>query len=173
MEKWAFCFRNGNIMSAMNASSTQPDPTAISGEVEQAVTPAPNGVPPDLWAALSAYKKNYAAYKVTGHGGFKTAYESALASVNQAITTIQTETHSNEGYIRDFISEYEDTNGELVDLQKKSKQIQKQGPALQDELVQAQQLHSHTVAVADETSLYVKASIVFGLLIIVGIVGAL
>lgn len=147
-------------MSAMNDGSTQP-------------TPSPNGVPPDLWSALNTYKANYAAYKVTGQTGFKTAYESALATVNQAIANAHTSTQNNDAYIQEFVGDYEVTTGELVDLHEKSKKIQKQGPALQDELVRTQQLHSHAVAVVDETSLYVKASIVFGLLIVVGIVGAL
>lgn len=158
-------------MSAMNDDSTHPDQPVDPSPIMS--SQIPGGVPPDIWNALNTYKANYAAYKVTGQIGFKNAYESALAIVNQAITNIQTATQSNESYIQDFVSTYKDTNGEIVDLQNKSKQIQKQGPALQDELAQAQRLHSHAVAVADETSLYVKASIVFGLLIVVGIVGAL
>jgi len=157
----------------MNDDSTQPEITDVVDDVASRRLNRPTSVPPDLWSALNTYKANYAAYKVTGQTGFKTAYESALAAVNQAIANAQTATQSNEAYIQEFVADYEDTNGEIVELHEKSKKIQKQGPALQDELVQSQRLHSHVVAVADETSLYIKASIVFGLLIVVGIVGAL
>ena len=34
----------------------------------------------DLAQALSSYKTNYAAYKVSGNAAYKTAYENALAT---------------------------------------------------------------------------------------------
>jgi hypothetical protein len=128
-------------------------------------------IPDDLQSALETYKSNYALYKVTGNTSYKTLYENSLAAANQAIASSTAVATANETYIQGFLSSYANTNKDIDDLHKQSQDVQTQGPALQDKLAQSQQLHSHTVAVADETSLYVKASIVFGLLIIVGIVG--
>ena len=144
----------------------------MSGQLVTSTGP-PAGIPSNLWSALSAYKTNYAAYKVTNQSSYKTAYESALAIVNKAIADSSSISTANDRFIQQFTDSYSTTNADIAKLQHQSKVIQTQGPALQDSLAQSQQLHNHVVAAADETSLYVKASIVFGLLVIVGIVGAL
>ena len=132
-------------------------------------------VPEDLQAALNAYKTNYARYQVGGRTepAYKTAYENALATANQILANMNSATSSNDAYIQNFIASYENTNSDIAALQAQSKDIQTDGPALQDKLAQVQQLRSRKIEVADETSLYVKSAIVFGLLIVVGIVGAL
>jgi len=130
-------------------------------------------VPTDLQSALNAYKTNYAAYKVTGNEAYKTAYESALASVNSGIGSISTAVGTNDTYIQGFLNSYTATNRDITALQARSRMIQAEGPALQDTLAQTEQLHTQVVSAADETSLYVKAGIVLGLVVIVGIVGAL
>jgi hypothetical protein len=130
-------------------------------------------IPSDLQSALNAYKTNYAAYKVTGNNAYKTAYESALRTVNAGIGSVSAAVGTNDIYIQNFIDSYTTTNKDITDLQVKSKAIQAEGPALQNTLVKTQQLNSQIVNAADETSLYVKAGIVVGLLVIVGIIGAL
>ena len=135
--------------------------------------PLPNGVPPELWTALQSYKVNYAAYKVTGAAASRTAYTNALSIANQAIANLTSRTQANDSTIQEFLASYTTTNEDIMSLQTQSKAIQKQGPELQDKLAQAQQLQTRTLAGADDTSLYVKSAIVFGLLVIVGIVGVL
>jgi hypothetical protein len=130
-------------------------------------------VPADLQSALNAYKTNYAAYKVTGNDAYKTAYESALATVNAGIGSMSSAVGTNDTYIQGFINSYATTNRDITALQQRSRMIQAEGPALQDSLAQTEQLHSQIVSAEDETSLYVKAGIVLGLVIIVGIIGAL
>ena len=134
--------------------------------------PLPNGVPPELWTALQSYKANYASYKVTGPAASQTAYTNALSIANQAIANLTSRTQANDSTIQEFRASYTTTNEDVMALQTRSKAIQKQGPELQDKLAQAQQLQTHTTVVADETSLYVKSAIVFGLLVIAGIIGA-
>jgi hypothetical protein len=146
MGKLAFCFRHGNIMS---------------------------GIPNQLEQALNSYKANYSLYKVTGHAGHKTAYESALARVNTLIQQIYSITLSNDRFIRNFVGEYQSSNSELVNLQENSKKIQEEGPKLQDELARSRQIHQRAAIQSDESGLYVKAGIVVALLVVVGIVGSL
>jgi DNA repair exonuclease SbcCD ATPase subunit len=131
------------------------------------------GIPTQLESALNAYRTNYAAFKVTGNSAHKTAYEKALEVVNQTINNSRSVTEGNDRYISNFIGEYQNANPELVTLQQQSRKIQQQGPKLQDELARSRQIHQRAAAELDETGLYVKAGIVVGLLIVVGIVGSL
>lgn len=131
------------------------------------------GIPNQLETALNSYKANYSAYKVTGHAGHKTAYEAALARVNTLIQQMYSVTISNDRYIRNFVGEYQSSNSELVKLQENSRQIQEEGPRLQDELAQSRQIHQRVAIEVDESSVYVKAGIVVALLVVVGIVGSL
>jgi CHASE3 domain sensor protein len=130
-----------------------------------------SGEPDNLQKALNAYKTNYAAYKVSGNSAFKTAYENALNNANQIIQSSAKIAEDNERYIQNFLDSYESTNEDIVSLHKKSKDIQTQGPKLQDDLAQSRQLHAHEVAAINDTYLYIKAGVVVGLLIIVGIAG--
>lgn len=147
----------------------------VDPNVAQVVAPAPTppAIPTELQAAVAAYRTNYAAYTVTRDPSHKTAYENAMTAINKAISDASAVAEANTSYIQNFISSYQNTTGDIAALQAQSEDIQQQGPALQNSLAQSQQLHSHTVAVADETALYIKSAIVFGLLIAVGIVGTL
>ena len=157
------------------------DTAGVAGEYDGAApvppTPPPPppgppaGVPGDLWTALTSYKANYAAYVVSKQASHKTAYERALAIANQAIANLESATENNDSTIQSFLASYSETSGDILDLQTKSRDIQTKGPALQDQLVQAQRLHTATAAEVDDTALYVKSAIVIGLLIVVGIVG--
>ena len=109
------------------------------------------GIPNQLETALNSYKANYSAYKVTGHAGHKTAYENALARVNTLIQQMNSVTISNDRYIRNFVGEYQNSNGELVQLQKDSRKIQEQGPKLQDELARSKQIHQRSAIEVNES----------------------
>ena len=135
--------------------------------------PSQSGIPTELQTAITAYRTHYAAYAVTGDSAHKTAYENAMTAINRAITDASAVSAANVSYIQNFIASYQNTTGDIGELQAQSENIRKQGPALQNTLAQSQQLHSRTVAAADETSLYVKAGIVFGLLVAAGVVGSL
>jgi len=135
------------------------------------------GIPDELRAAVAAYRTNYAAYTVAqdpaAKAAYKTASDNAMATINSVIANASAASNANTTYIQRFIASYQNTTGDIGELQEQTRAIRTQGPALQNTLAQTQQLHSRTVAAADETSLYVKAGIVFGLLIAAGIVGTL
>jgi len=132
-----------------------------------------SGIPISLQTALEAYKTNYAAFKVSGNASYKTAYENALATANRIINQSMTVNQKNDQYIQKFLSDYEKTNPEIVNLSKESKKIQDRGPKLQDELVRSKQIHQRAAIEVNDTALYVKAGIVVALLVVVGIVGSL
>lgn len=127
----------------------------------------------DLNQALIAYKNNYAAYKVSGNEAYKVAYQNALTSINTALISSSKIVEGNDKYIQDFLSSYESSNKDIVNLHAKSQLIQKEGPVLQDELVRSKQLHKQEASTINDKILYIKAGVVVGLLIIVGIAGAL
>jgi hypothetical protein len=80
---------------------------------------------------------------------------------------------SNDQYIQNFLSDYQKTNPEIINLQNESKKIREQGPKLQDELARSKQIHQRAAIEVNESGLYVKAGIVVALLVVVGIVGSL
>jgi membrane-bound ClpP family serine protease len=130
-------------------------------------------VPPELRNALESYKTNYAAYRIYGNAGYKTAYENALKIANKFIVDSSKTINENDAYIQNFLSSYENSNSDITRLHKRSQRIQKEGPRLQDALAQSRQLHQREVKAVNDTYMYVKGAIVVGLLVIVGIVGAL
>jgi hypothetical protein len=131
-------------------------------------------VSPEFTRLLSIYNDNYVAFRVTGNIANKTAYEAALNGLNQQITNLQTRLGEEKQYIQGFLQTYSDDNPELVKLHEQSQQIQKVGPQIQSEYELSKRLNtSPQVQPVDSTYLYVKAGIVVGLLVIVGIVGVL
>jgi hypothetical protein len=123
---------------------------------------------------LRIYKDNYSAYRVSGNVAHKTAYESALASINTQLNTSQKILSDDGAYIQNFLEKYADENPRIDKLHKQSQAIQKIGPALQNEFEVSKRINAAPqVQPINESYLYVKGAIVVGLLIIVGIVGAL
>jgi hypothetical protein len=130
-------------------------------------------LPVPLQSALNTYKTNYAAFKATGNTANKTAYESALASINTILESESRTTAENDEYLRKFVSKYQTENQEIDTLSKTSREIQKEGPEIQNKLAQSNQLYQRQIATVNDTGLYIKAGIVVALVVVVGIVGAL
>jgi CHASE3 domain sensor protein len=130
-------------------------------------------VPGDFEQMLNIYKNYYAAYKVTGNVGYKSAYERALTGVNQHIERMNASMAEDSAQIQNFMNTYEKSNGIITSLDSRIKGIKTEGPKLQDEYAQTKQLHQKEIQAVDNTYAYVKGAIVAGLLIAVGIIGAL
>lgn len=126
-----------------------------------------------LQSSLNTYKTNYAAFKATGNTANKTAYEGALTTINSIIEDAARTTTANDEYLRRFVSKYENENQEIDTLRETSRNIQKEGPEIQNKLAQSNQLYQRQIATTNDTGLYIKAGIVVALVVIVGIVGAL
>jgi hypothetical protein len=123
---------------------------------------------------LRIYKDNYSAYRISGNAAHKTAYETALSAINKRLESSQKTLSDDGAYIQNFLDTYSDENPRIDKLHKQSQAIQKIGPALQNELEVSKRLNAAPqVQPINESYLYVKGAIVVGLLIIVGIVGAL
>ena len=130
-------------------------------------------LPVPLQSALNTYKTNYAAFKATGNTANKTAYESALTTINSILEDAARTTTANDEYLRRFVSRYETENQEIDTLRETSRNIQKEGPEIQNKLAQSNQLYQRQIATVNDTGLYIKAGIVVALVVVVGIVGAL
>jgi chaperonin cofactor prefoldin len=128
----------------------------------------------DFAKLLNTYRDNYSAYRVTGNAAHKTAYESALAALNKRLEESEKILTDDGAYIQGFLDKYEQTNPRLTQLHTQSQEIQKIGPALQNEYEVSKRLNAAPqVQPINDTYLYVKASIVVGLIVVIGIVGAL
>ena len=97
-------------------------------------------LPVPLQSALNTYKTNYAAFKATGNTANKTAYESALTTINTIIENAARTTTANDEYLRRFVSKYETENREIDTVRETSRNIQKEGPEIQNKLAQSNQL---------------------------------
>jgi hypothetical protein len=126
-----------------------------------------------LQSSLNTYKTNYAAFKATGNTANKTAYEGALTTINSILEDAARTTTANDEYLRGFVRKYENENQEIDILRDTSRNIQKEGPEIQNKLAQSNQLYQRQIATTNDTGLYIKAGIVVALVVIVGIVGAL
>lgn len=128
----------------------------------------------DFEKLLQTYKDNYASYRITGNTANKVAYEKAVVEINKRIEASKKTLSDDSAFIQNFLDKYADTNPKIDALHKQAQNIQKDGPAIQNEYEVSKRLNAAPrVQPVNDTYLYVKGSIVVALLIIVGIVGAL
>lgn len=116
--------------------------------------------------ALNAYQTNYVQYRTTGRTEYKIAYENAQKWIESYLNQMNASITSDSQKISKFVSEYTNTNPELMQLQKRFETIRKEGPVVQDSYATIKRVNDEQ-PVIDNTDLYVKAGIAAGLLGIV------
>ena len=114
-------------------------------------------------STLDIYRQNLTEYKLTGNSAFKTAADNAKVWLDKYVEFLQDQAQRQANSIQSFVSDYEKTNPELVDMQKRIQQVQKEGPKLQDtyETEIEAQAEEDTV---DMTPYYVKGGLIVGVL---------
>jgi hypothetical protein len=131
-------------------------------------------IPPDVSQLLDTYKNNYSAYRVSGNSANKTAYETAQKALNDKLEDQRIQLESGRSQIQAFLENHSDDSTVLDRLHEQSQAIQRDGPAIQNQYEISKRLNdSPRVQSVSDTNLYIKGSVVIGLLIIVGIAGAL
>jgi len=122
--------------------------------------------PTDFGQAVELYRTNYIEYRATGKNEYKIAYENAerwiqlyLNSIGQRITT-------GANYINQFVTNYQSSNPELVTLQRRFREIRRDGRSLQDKYTTVKRVsdQEQTPEPEDWSEYYVKGVIAVGLL---------
>ena len=131
-------------------------------------------VPDDFAQLLKLYKDNYASYRVTGNLSQKAISDSALDAVKRTIQNGEKALNEQTNMINEFTDNYTKDNPAMANLHARSKSIKKVGPALENEYTVSKQRNEAPQAQpVTDSRIYIKGAVVVGLLIIVGIVGAL
>jgi len=131
-------------------------------------------VPYDFAQLLKTYKDNYASYRVTGNISQKAISDAALDAIKRTIQNGEKALEEQTKMITEFTENYTKDNPAIVNLHARSKSIKKVGPALENEYtVSKQRTEAPQAQPVTDSRIYLKGAVVVGLIIIVGIVGAL
>jgi flagellar biosynthesis chaperone FliJ len=109
---------------------------------------------------LDMYRQNLTEYKMTGNSAYKTATDTTKAWLDSYIKSLEKETETQAKSIREFVSKYEQTNPDLVEMQERMKKIREEGPKLQD--IYETEMEAQEEEAIDYTRYYVKAGLITG-----------
>lgn len=125
----------------------------------------------DFETVLARYQQNLTEYKVTGNGALKPAVDTDKAWLDSYIAALDQKSQQQQTFIKRFVDEYKNTNPELAQMQDKLKEIREKGPVLQDAYETEKQAQEEEPI--DYTPYYVKAALIAGVAVVVGVASAL
>ncbi len=120
----------------------------------------------DFETVLNRYRANLVEYKLTGNSAFKALLETDRAWLDSYIQIMRNQTQEQQNYIQNFVTQYQNTNPELVEMQERIQNVRKEGPMLDD--TYQTELEAQAQEPLDFSPYYVKAGLiagVFGLLV--------
>jgi hypothetical protein len=109
---------------------------------------------------LARYRQSLMEYKTTGNSAFKTQVELDKKWLNDYIRWLQGESDRQGKSIQTFVSQYQNTNPDLVQMQAQIKKVREEGPKLQDEYETGQEATKEEPL--DFTMYYVKVGLILG-----------
>lgn len=118
--------------------------------------------------ALDLFKKYMTAYRTTGNEGNKTAANEAKKWIDDYLKGMGDEVETDTAYIRQFVSEYKETNPELIKMQETIRKVKEEGPKLQD--TYETEKKAVYVEPYDVQQFYTKAGILGGVAAIIAVV---
>lgn len=108
--------------------SSEPQPESQSeSEIDTPAEPST-----EFEIALDLFKKYMTAYKATGNAANKTAADEAKKWIDDYLKGMGDEVETDTAYIRQFVSDYKDTNPDLIKMQETIRKVKEEGPILQD-----------------------------------------
>ena len=124
----------------------------------------------DFVNALDRYYWNLAEYKTTGSAAIKTAVDRDKMFLDQYLEYMNTRVTGQQNEIRTFMNNYEKANPELLQMQQELKQIQTEGPKLQD--IYETEKKAQEEEPIDYSPYYVKAGLIVGVGALIALVSA-
>lgn len=121
----------------------------------------------DFETVLNRYRTNLIEYKLTGNSAFKALLETDRAWLDSYIQIMRNQTQEQQNYIQNFVTQYRNTNPELVEMQERIQNVRKEGPVLDD--TYQTELEAQQQEPLDFSPYYVKAGLiagVFGVLVV-------
>ncbi len=116
---------------------------------------------------LNMFRQYYLDYKVTGSPSSKIAYEGMQKWLDTHIQSLQKNVDDKGTQINTFVTNYQQSNPELVKMQGELKNIREQAPKLKDQY--ETEKTASEVAPRDLTPYYTKAAIFGGLLALMAV----
>ena len=123
----------------------------------------------DFETVLTRYQQNLTDYKVTGNAGLKPVVDMDKTWLDSYVDSLNAKSQQQQSFIQKFMTDYQNTNPELIEMQKKLKEIREKGPALQDAYETEKQAEEQEPI--DFTPYYVKAGLIVGVAATVWLVG--
>jgi flagellar biosynthesis chaperone FliJ len=124
----------------------------------------------DFETVLARYHRNLTEYKVTGNGEMKSAVDVDKTWLDSYVGTLNQKSQQQQAYIQKFMTDYQNANPDLIEMQNKLKEIRTKGPVLQDAYETEKQAQEEEPM--DFTPYYVKAGLIVGVAAAVWLVGA-
>jgi flagellar biosynthesis chaperone FliJ len=117
----------------------------------------------DFNTVLARYQQNLTEYKVTGNSGLKPAVDTDKAWLDAYVTSLEQRSQQQQTFIQKFMDEYQTANPDLIEMQKKLKEIREKGPVLQDAYETEKQAAKEEEEIVDYTPYYVKGALIVGI----------
>lgn len=124
----------------------------------------------DFETVLARYQQNLTDYKVTGNAGLKPVVDVDKTWLDSYVASLDQKSQQQQAFIQRFMTDYQNTNPELVEMQAKLKEIRAKGPVLQDAYETEKQAVDEEDPM-DFTPYYVKGGLILGVAAVVGLVG--
>lgn len=121
----------------------------------------------DFELVLDRYRNNLIEYKLSGNSAYKMAIETDKAWLDSYVESLRNQAQSQQNYIQQFVTNYQNTNPDLVEMQEQIKMVRREGPELQDAYETEKEAEKEEPL--DFTPYYVKAGLiagVFGVLVV-------
>lgn len=116
---------------------------------------------------LARYQQNLTEYKATSNAALKTIVDVDKKWLDDYIESLEKTSQQQQSFIQKFMKDYQNTNPDLVEMQKKLKEIRVKGPILQDAYETEKQARKEGEVPEDYTSYYVKAGLIVGVATVV------
>ena len=123
----------------------------------------------DFDTVLARYQQNLTDYKATGNAGLLSVVNMDKTWLDSYVASLEQQSQQQQNFIQRFMTEYQNTNPDLIEMQGKLKEIREKGPTLQDAYETEQQAKEEEPI--DYTPYYVKAGLIVGIGAAVWLVG--